>query len=348
MLTLLASDSKLHLIHADRSVGRVENGEKIRYLVGSVEAYQDTVHMVCDRAVFYEDRNIVELIGNVLIDDTHHKLWADKIIYYSSDKRAHCSGNVRISGVNDSLFAQVFLYNFSIGDAVGKQDLFIWDKQNQVRIWGDDGTYFSKISESHISGNAVFHRYEPTGVDTLIIHSGYMSYYGSGIRRAVARDSVRIFKGTVRAVCDSATYLIDNQLVYLQINPLAWQGDSEMKSDQILFTMDSLKIKEIFLEEKAQVTTLADSASQKYNVLKGKSIQVSMAGGTPERVIARRNAVSIYEIKDRNIDQGTNSASSDSIIVHFTLGEVDSISIIGGTEGTFYPADWKGEIKSEY
>ena len=73
-----------------------------------------------------------------------------------------------------------------------------------------------------------------------------------------------------------------------------------------------------------------------------------MADGRPDRVIARRNAISVYQIEEDKIKQGTNSASSDSIIVYFKEGEADSISIIGGTEGIFYPADWKGEIKSEY
>ena len=73
-----------------------------------------------------------------------------------------------------------------------------------------------------------------------------------------------------------------------------------------------------------------------------------MGDGVPEKVIARRNAISVYQIEEEKINQGTNSASSDSIIVYFKTGELDSISIIGGTEGIYYPAEWKGEIKSEY
>ena len=58
--------------------------------------------------------------------------------------------------------------------------------------------------------------------------------------------------------------------------------------------------------------------------------------------------ISVYQIEENNINQGTNSASSDSIIAYFSMGEVDSISIVGGSEGTYYPAEWKGDIKSEY
>jgi lipopolysaccharide export system protein LptA len=250
--------------------------------------------------------------------------------------------------VNDSLYAENFIYEFRGGDAEAKENLFIWDKESNARIWGDVGRYNAERRESHIIGNARLHHNESTQSDTLIITSRLMSYYGEDPKRALALDSVRIFKGGVSASCDSATYFVTDEMVTLRLKPVAWQGASEMIGKEIDFTMDSLKIDQIFLYTKAQISTLADTVENKYNVLRGKSIQVSLGEGVPERIIARRNAISIYRIEENKIKQGTNSASSDSIIVHFKEGELDSISIIGGTEGTFYPADWKGEIKSEY
>ena len=345
---LLASDGRLYLIHADSSLGKMVDGEKVRYLVGNVEAYQDTLKIFCDHAVFYEDKNIAEFSGNVLIDDSHHKLWADKIVYHTESRTANCMGHVRISGVNDSLYAEKFIYQFRGGNAQAEKNLFIWDKQNNARIRGDTGEYNADSQESHIRGNAYFEHHTPNQPDTLIITSKKMAYYGVEPKRAVAEDSVRIFKGGVRASCDSATYFVTDEIVAMRINPVAWQGENEMTGMKIDFILDSLKIDEIYLYEKAQIKSLADTLENIYNVLKGKTIQVSMVNGEPERVIARRNAISVYRIEENKVNQGTNSASSDSIIVYFKTGELDSISIIGGTEGTYYPADWKGEIKSEF
>jgi lipopolysaccharide export system protein LptA len=345
---ILASDGRLYLIHADSSLGKIVNGEKVRYLVGRVEAYQDTLKMFCDHAVFYEDRNIAEFTGNVLIDDSHHKLWGDKIIYETDSRTANCMGHVRISGINDSLYAEKFVYKFRGGNAWAEKNLFIWDKQNNVRVKGDAGEYIAESQESHIRGRAYFEHHTPNQPDTLIITSKKMAYYGAEPSKAVAEDSVLIFKGDVRASCDSAAYYVSNELVAMRINPVAWQAENEMTGLKIDFTLDSLKIDEIFIYEKAQIKSLADTLENKYNILKGKMIQVSMIDGVPETVIARRNAISIYQIEENKINQGTNSASSDSIIVYFMTGELDSISIIGGTEGTYYPAEWKGDIESEY
>jgi lipopolysaccharide export system protein LptA len=257
-------------------------------------------------------------------------------------------GHVRISGTNDSLYAEKFIYQFRGGNTWAEKDLFIWDKQNNVRIRGDAGEYIADSQESHVRGNAYFEHHTPDQPDTLIITSKNMAYYSAEPKRAVAEDSVRIFKGGVRAACDSATYFVTDETVAMRINPIAWQGDNEMTGLKIDFTLDSLKIDEIFLAEKAQIKSLADTATNKYNLLKGKTIQVSMVDGAPEKVVARRNAISIYQIEENKINQGTNSASSDSIIVYFKTGELDSILIIGGTEGTYYPAEWKGDIESEY
>ena len=344
----LASDGRLHLIHADKSFGKLVNGEKVRYLSGHVQAYQDTIQMFCEEAIFYEEQNRAEFYGNVLIDDSHHRLWANKIFYYSDTRTANCMENVHISGIKDSLYAEKFIYQFRGGNAEAEQKMFLWDKESNARIWGDKGRYYGKLRESHITGNAVFHHNEKNQPDTLIIESNLMSYFGDEPKRAVARRNVKIFKGGVRATCDSATYFVTDEMVTLRINPVAWQAENEMVGNKIDFSLDSLKIDQIFLNEKAQISTLADSLERKFNVLRGKEIQISMAEGVPGRIVARRNAISIYRIEENKIKQGTNSASSDSIIVHFKTGQVDSIAIIGGTEGIFYPANWEGEIKSEY
>jgi len=343
----IANKSRI-LIYSDKSFGKLIDGEIVRYLSGNVQAYQDTIQMFCDESIFFETQNRAEFYGNVIIDDSHHRLWANKIIYFSDTRVAHCEENVRISGANDSLYAEKFIYQFKSGDADAEENLFLWDKEGNVRIWGDKGRYNGELRESHINGNAVFHHNEIDQTDTLIITSQLMSYFGNDPKRALARKNVEIFKGGVRAVCDSATFFIADNLVTLRLNPIAWQGDNEMLGNDIDFTLDSLKIDEIFLYENAKISTLADSIAKKYNVLRGKTIQISMSEGMPQRVIARRNAISIYLIEENQVEQGTNSASSDSIIVYFKEGLVDSIQIIGGTEGIFYPADWKGEIKSEY
>jgi len=344
---LCAGENLLYLVHADKSLGRVVDGERVRILMGHIEVYQDTLRMYCDEATFYEDRSQAIFVGNVLIDDGHHKLWADKIVYWADTRLAECTGHVRISDINDSLYAEKFLYKFKERNAEGERDLFIRDKQNNVCIWGDAGKYTSANRYSVVTGHARFEQINPDQADTLLITAKILEYYGLDPKTAYALDEVTIYKDQVKATCDSATYRINDELVQLRINPLAWQGQNEMSGKTIDLLLDSLKVKSIHIDENAHVKSMADSVHKKYNHLKGKSIRIALENGQPQQVIARKNAISVYVAVEDSLNQGTNSSSSDSILVYFKEGKIDSIAILGGTEGIFYPPDFKGEIKGE-
>lgn len=346
--SLNASDNKLHLVHADKTIGRMYNGERVHIWTGNVEAYQDTVFMFCDSTRFYEFKKTADFIGNVLIDDGHHKLWADRIEYLTDDKIAICYGRVRISGKNDSLYSEVFVYDFKLKSAKANQNVFLWDKTDGSRIWGDSAIYVSSLKESHIWGNSRLKKPSKNKTDTLTITSKKMDYFGDNPKHAIAVDSVFIMQNNLIANCDSAIYDLSSEKVFLRINPIAWQNQSEMSGLKIDLGLDSLDLKEISISGNAEIKTLADSIRNQFNILQGKSIQVFVDSDQPSKVIARQNARSQYLIEQNTEKKGTNAASSDSIIVFFKEGVMDSIIIAGGTEGTFYPPDYKGEFKSEH
>jgi len=345
---LIASDGRLHLVHADKTSGKMINNERIHIWSGSVHAYQDTVIMFCDSAIFYESRDKAEFIGNVIINDGHHKLWANFINYNTKFRIATCIGNVRISGINDSLYADKFIYKFREKSANGFGNVFIWDKDEGSKIWGDNGSYRNELKESHIVGNAKLLKPNENKLDTLLITSKKMDYYGIIPKKAIAIDSVRIFKDNLQARCDSAIYSITEEIVFLRINPLAWQEDNKMSGTDINLKLDSLDLREILISGKSKIETLADSVTNQYNLLRGKSIQVFIENDNPVKIIARDNASSIFLVEENLENQGTNAASSDSITIFFKEGSPDSINIAGGTEGTFYPPDHKGEFSSEH
>lgn len=349
LITILwGGDDRLHLVHADKTSGKLENGEQVRLLAGNVQAWQDTMTMTCDTARFYENRNLAIFQGHVVFNDGHHVLQADKVEYFSAARIAKCYGNVRINGKADSLFAQTFIYHFKEKEAQGKTDLFILDKENNVRIFGDSGSYISSKKESKIRGHARFEQAKEGESDTLVITSKFMSYSGLAPRNAVADDSVIIQKGSIRAVSDSAVYFMDDEKVWLRLQPTVWQQESKMTGEHIDFVMDSLEIKQIFIHDEAKISTLADSVKMRYNILRGKTIQVDLVEKQPNLVIARKNASSVYVLLEDSLDQGTNASTSDSIYIFFKAGQMDSISIMGGIEGTYYPAGYKGDVKSEF
>jgi lipopolysaccharide export system protein LptA len=345
---LSGEDESLHLVHADTTKGKMIDGEHVDIMIGHIHAYQDTIHMFCDLAYRYSNQNRIELFSNVVINDGYHVVRADKIIYDELERRADCFDRVRISSESDSLYAEKFVYYFKDKKADAQENLFLFDKENHVSVWGDKGVYISSRKTGDIYRHAKFQHYETGKNDTLYITAVQLHYEGLEPKRAVAVDSVIIQKGDFYATCDSAYYLISEEKILLRGQPQAWQDDNEMNGDFIDVKLDSVEIHEIYLTENAQIKSLADSLAEKYNLLKGKTIQVSLVDQKPQLVVARKNASSLYLIEDDQKTTGTNAAIADSIILYFYEGQVDSIAILGGVEGAFYPADYEGEIEIEY
>ena len=79
------SKSKIRIIHADYNLGRKVNNEQLRILKGSVHVIKDTIQMYCDSAFYYEQRNVLELMGRVKVDNGLRTVKANKIIYFPDE-----------------------------------------------------------------------------------------------------------------------------------------------------------------------------------------------------------------------------------------------------------------------
>ena len=129
----------------------------------------------------------------------------------------------------------------------------------------------------------------------------------------------------------------------LYLNPYVVFEENELKGDFIKTIFDSLEIKIINVFGNAIARNHSDSLNTKTNVLKGKAIDFYIENKKPKTIIAKTNASSVYYMEENGVDQGNNYATSDTIYIYFKEGELDSIDIIGGSQGIFYPADYKGE-----
>ena len=178
------------------------------------------------------------------------------------------------------------------------------------------------------------------------VFSEVLEYYGDTLNYAYAVDSVRLSQGDFLAHCDTAWYYSRSEIAWLKGNPIAWVEKSELTGTVMKAKFDSTDLKHIDVQGNAKAKTLQDSSETEYNILTGKSIEFFIEHKKPKLVIARNNASSLYYLSEQS-DSGINYSTSDSIFVFFNEGELDSIEIIGGAEGTYYPDTYKGERKFE-
>ena len=345
----LLAQSGITLKHADISRGeRLSGGEELKILEGNVHVLQDTVEIFCDRATYYPSRNMLVLIGNVKLIRGNETLSTNKLTYYEDKKLAIAEENVFIQRPQQNLTSDYLEYYYETDRSFARGNLKLSDLSSNAFVTALQGDYLPQQNFSRVEKNAHFWQVDSASQDTLHIYAETMEYHFEPERKAVAKDSVRIIRGDLTASCDSAIYLLDQEKVFLEINPHALQANNEMTGQQMELDLGSMILQQITIRGRAMAKSVEDSTAGKVNQLTGQEINAFFIGQAISQLWAVDNARSLYYLKDQGQDQGINTASADTIRIYFQKGEVDNISVKGGSQGTYYPTDYKGEIDSEY
>ncbi len=343
------AQSRLELIHADVSRGTVTAaGEAIRILEGNVHARQDTLDIFCDQAVFHPLTDEVVLTGNVLIRRGVEELTARKVTYYDNRKLAIAEKNVHVSRPFQHLYAEYLEYYYQTDQAYARTNLLLIDEESASFITAWEGDYLPRENRAEVRHNAHFWQIDSTSGDTLHIFARVMDYFFSPKRIAIARESVKILRGDMVALCDSAYYNMEEEYAFLEKNPRARQQNNRLSGKQMELIFKEMKIKKIIVREQALATSVEDSITGKIDRLSGREIIGFIVDDQLDQLWAVSNARSLYYIKDDGQIQGLNTASADTIKVFFKKNEVDYISVIGGSQGVYYPSNYKGNIDTGF
>ncbi|MBD3185045.1 hypothetical protein GF312_22370 [Candidatus Poribacteria bacterium] len=106
-ITIFEGDAKMNVRASDEFLNAdkvtiyrdVETGELIKMVAeGNVDMNQQGIKATCDKAIFYEQENRIELEGTeekpAVVDEENNRMEAPKIILYRDEDRIEASGNV--------------------------------------------------------------------------------------------------------------------------------------------------------------------------------------------------------------------------------------------------------------
>lgn len=110
--TFTFSQTKIEILNAEELVGRKEEDENWKRLVGNVQFKQEDVMMYCDSANLYPDENNVDAFGHVHIiqGDSMH-IYGDSLKYFGNTQKAYLYHNVRLTGKNMELTTDELEYD---------------------------------------------------------------------------------------------------------------------------------------------------------------------------------------------------------------------------------------------
>ncbi len=214
--TLRAEKKKIILQHADViEGGETENGS-YRSVIGNVVLLHDNLTLKCDRATNYEQENKIVLTGNVFMTDNTVEIYGEKGVYYSDRQIGELNGNVRGRMLDNSLVAkskkavvnkitsQIWLYDEAIA----------WHDRQQIS--GDiillhlkeigSGGKRKSIDEIQVHGNAFF-----AAQDTLSLSPVVYDQFCGKKMMILLNDNSKITGITMTTQAESLYHLYNNE-----------------------------------------------------------------------------------------------------------------------------------------
>jgi len=108
-------------------IGRTENDEPIREVIGNVILTQGNVVITCDRAIQYLARNDARLIGNVIATQDTLTIETPEGFYYGNIRRAFSDKGIKLNDKKVILTANIGEYLFNENKADFKDRVRLYD-----------------------------------------------------------------------------------------------------------------------------------------------------------------------------------------------------------------------------
>jgi len=352
-------------------------GEEVRDFVGNVHFVQPSegggrVQLWCDRAQQYTKQGRIELTGNVKIVQDSVTLRGREGTYFSKSRNAMMLAGVTLERDDMTLTALQGYYDanarrakfygevvvvdsvsttrcdsltyFDEGDrsiAVGR--VSIVSPKERVTVFGDSLAHYGDIDYTIIPKNPRMVHADSVSqdqIDTLVVVGRIMESYRDTSVRYIVKDSVLLARNGLSARSGYASYWPAEGLAVLLQNPVVWYEENQITGDSVAIAMENQRLRRVYVAGKAMAVSRPDTAlAERFDQLTGRELTLFFGGENLERIEAVRNAISLYYLFDGLTPNGVNRSSGDRIIVEFTDGLVDEITVHGGVEGTYRPED---------
>ena len=251
--------------------------------------------------------------------------------------------------------------NGGLPQALASKNIILTDTLNKTIIKGDYAEIFKAIDSAMITKRSV--AIKMIEKDSLFIKADTLFAVGPNENRIIkGRYNVRIFKQGLSGKSDKIiinqktglTRLIRNKLSERQkqiltaneiakINPVLWNGDSQMTGDEIHIIrniktndLDSLKIlNNAFIVEKDTL------GIKNFNQMKGINLFGKFKNNELRTIKLIQNTEMIYYLYDDNTNDliGIDKAICSSIIMEIENNNIKEITFITNPEGKVSPED---------
>jgi lipopolysaccharide export system protein LptA len=335
------NQSVIFLHHADISSSRYQNGEVIRALSGNVYVTIDTVDFYCDSALYFPATDVANFYGNVKIVRGTQTIYADFIRYYRNIRKAVATGEVRLIEPGHLIQANKIIYFTNTKNSEGFANVVMNDSLNMIYSVCDHYQYFPSQDSLILMKNVIVHSIDKNKNDTTTIFCDTLHYISKKEdEKTFAFGNVRVLKGQMISQSKFAAFYISGDSIQLEGKPNVKIDNNTIRAKTIRMKLSDGKISFIALRTNAEMVSVLDSVTMKEDVLKARDIDLFFEDDSLRYIVAKKNAIGKYNVMEEGTE-GLNYVTADTIKIFVKQNKADSLFVIGGVEGTFFPEKYR-------
>ncbi|MEM6782737.1 MAG: OstA-like protein [Bacteroidota bacterium] len=192
----------VQIVNADSVAGVIEDGQRVRRLIGNVVLRQEETRLRAQRATQFLDFDITLFEGDVRIIEEGDTLTARLVRYNSASKTGEAEGNVRIADSTAVLFAPSATY-----DSRAKTSVFT----DGARLVEDDATLTSRRGTYNSRTKVATFTDDVRLTDSTTVLTSRRGTYNTETRRADFAGDVRLEHPDTHLEADSLVHFRETQ-----------------------------------------------------------------------------------------------------------------------------------------
>lgn len=300
----------LRVINADQ--GTYRRIDRVLDLVGNVVGFGPEGEMRAGSLNYDRVSGLLLLRDDPRLLDSLRVIRAEEIVYDASRDYAEATGTVRILLRADSTWLN-----------------------------SERATYDRRTGQMVLTGNPWLFR-PGIGVESdLTVHADTLRM-NEVQRIGEASGNVRIERGEVRALSETASFELVRNVTTLYGNPVALDPDGEIRADTMMIRMvpNGPDVLRAFGSVTAQYRPRERPGES--NVVTGDTLRAALSGSTITDLEMHGNAVSLLlpTLADARRGSGRNVSRADHIRVDLENGEARRVELVSNASGTYlYPGD---------
>jgi len=280
--------------------------------------------------------------GPTRIKGKQGNLYAEGGNYNTLTRVSNFQKNAKIDTPNYLLGGDRLVYDEVKLYGVANGHVSLISKKDNLTLRGDVGRYWRGLGRTKLYGGRPVVR-NVSDKDTLYMAADTLvsaeARPGQTTTRTVlyAYPKVQIFRGNLQGICDSLTYDRQDSIIYLNRDPVLWQGKNQLTADSMQIRSKRGKVDEMRLY--ANAFAVDQDTLLNFNQTKGRNMMAYFRDNKLRRVDVLGNAESIfYALDNDTATTGMNRVLSANMRLLFVDSKLNKITVLANPEAKFIPS----------